>query len=236
MVVVGVEVAAHPIVVGVLLLDIVHLHPSRATPRCTHHFQVGIDGQYLSEHGDDIVQLVGGEGEVINALYVATGVVVVGMGVEVATSYGHAHITISHSVLHAEGLTQQFLASVGRHLLEVVGCGTGDGGAEAVEGLVTLVGIERERLLGRHVHPLGKVLADGGEAHGVVGCGDERCHSAYHSGSIRVIGRRGVRRRYRLWVTGCKQQSQRQTCTIEKHFHFIFSYVLVMLFRLSVMR
>ena len=104
LVVVGVEVAAHPIVVGVLLLDIIHFHPSRATPRCTHHFQVGVDGQYLAKHGDDIVQLVGGEGEVINALYVATGVVVVGMGVEVATSYGHAYITISHSVLHAESL------------------------------------------------------------------------------------------------------------------------------------
>ncbi len=179
LIVVGVEVTAHPTCVRTFLVDVVHLHPARATPRRTHHFEVGIDSQYLLEHRDDVVFLVRLESKVLYALGVATSIVVVAAGVEVAASDRYAHVTVAHTVLHTECLAEQFGAVGLRHLHEVVRCGSRDGSPEAVEVLIAHVGIDGERYLGGHIHALGKVFADSIEVHGVVGGGDVGHHITF---------------------------------------------------------
>ena len=47
-----------------------YLHPSWTSPGSSNNLQLWIDGQYLLEHGNDILRLVGIETEVLEQIVV----------------------------------------------------------------------------------------------------------------------------------------------------------------------
>ena len=178
LIIIRIEITTYPLVracIRCFATDIIHLHPYWAAPRCTHHFESGVNGQDLFQYRDDIVQFIGSECKVLNAFGVAAGVVIIAARVEVATADRYAHVAVAHTFLWREGLHQQFLATLRRHLHEVECRSTGDSSTKAVKLLITHIRIEFQCTLRRHVQSFGIILAYRNETHCTI-CGSDVGH------------------------------------------------------------
>ena len=132
-------------------MDIRHFHPSRTTPRRTHHFEVRINSKNLFKNGDDIIHLVRGEREIFNAFGIAAGVIIIAARIKIAAANRNAHIAVAHSIFYAERLFKQLRSSFGRHPQQVVRARTSDSSSKAIKRLIALIRIDCKRLLRLHI-------------------------------------------------------------------------------------
>ena len=110
LIVVRIERTTRPRIVPHPIGQALHLHPLRTSPRRSHYLQVGIEGKYLFQDGDDIVRLVRIESEVLESGCVAKRIF---RRREVRATDTDANITDAITLCARKGSRQESL-SIGR--------------------------------------------------------------------------------------------------------------------------
>ena len=119
--------ACRPVAIG--------FHPAWRRPRRRDNLHRRIDLQNFFQRRDDILRLLIGEGEILDAGSVAARVVAQR---KIAAADGHAHIRRTIPVLGRECARQESPAVFCLHLRKIIAGGAGDGESEAVDGLIFL--------------------------------------------------------------------------------------------------
>ena len=131
-VVLRIQMAIRPMVVGLGGIQVLHLHPARAGPGRADDLHLGIDLEDFLQDGYQVILLVALQGEVPKSLRVAQRIDSAG---EIAASDGHAAIADSKAPLRGKGLTQELMTVQRIHLHEIVATGIRESVSKTIHAL-----------------------------------------------------------------------------------------------------